>query len=230
MSFAMNPIREISQATYARRCLSQMDKCHRAFRRRKRSIPRLGLTKGDSQTPSLSRRAPFHIFGPSNRSVRQLDCDDYPDLLTRISALTVQGSKIAKAKAVATQNMTRTRMFFCRISQSPTPPCFAFNIDCSIHFTVTKEFNNFIIHPTTNHDHQRIRFSRMEKAISSVRRFLQSDIPDSQYRQTFKRLIDPSKDLFGRVLRDSQETDKQCSQHARSFWPAWVACVAFSYT
>lgn len=38
--------------------------------------------------------------------------------------------------------------------------------------------------------------------------FYKSSIPDAQYRKTFDRLVDPSKDLYGLALRDPANESK----------------------
>ena len=38
--------------------------------------------------------------------------------------------------------------------------------------------------------------------------FYKSSIPDTQYRRTFDRIIDPSKDLYGLALRDAGDDNK----------------------
>jgi hypothetical protein len=38
--------------------------------------------------------------------------------------------------------------------------------------------------------------------------FYKSELPDAQYRRTFDRLVDPKTDLYGLVIRDSQESGK----------------------
>ena len=38
--------------------------------------------------------------------------------------------------------------------------------------------------------------------------FYKSELSDTQYRKTFNRLVDPSSDLYGLVLRDAQDHEK----------------------
>lgn len=38
--------------------------------------------------------------------------------------------------------------------------------------------------------------------------FYRSSLPDAQYLKTFTRILDPNKDLYGMVLRDSQNPRK----------------------
>jgi hypothetical protein len=51
-------------------------------------------------------------------------------------------------------------------------------------------------------------FSEWSRLFRAYIAFYKSDIPDTQYRQTFDRLVDPSTDLFGLVLRDPQDPEK----------------------
>jgi hypothetical protein len=51
-------------------------------------------------------------------------------------------------------------------------------------------------------------FSEWNRLFRAYVAFYKSELPDVQYRQTFDRLVDPSTDLFGLVLRDSREKEK----------------------
>lgn len=51
-------------------------------------------------------------------------------------------------------------------------------------------------------------FDEWERLFRMYIDFYRSSLPDAQYRKTFERILDPQKDLFGLVLRDSSDQKK----------------------
>lgn len=51
-------------------------------------------------------------------------------------------------------------------------------------------------------------YEEWEKLFRAYIKFYETSIPDDQYRKTFARLRDPQKDLYGLVLRQSNDERK----------------------
>jgi hypothetical protein len=51
-------------------------------------------------------------------------------------------------------------------------------------------------------------FDEWERLFRLYIDFYKATLPDTQYRNTFDRLLDPTKDLYGLVLRDSEDESK----------------------
>lgn len=51
-------------------------------------------------------------------------------------------------------------------------------------------------------------FDEWERLFKLYIEFYKSSLPDAQYPKTFARILDPQKDLYGLVLRDSQNPRK----------------------
>ena len=51
-------------------------------------------------------------------------------------------------------------------------------------------------------------YQEWERLFRAYIAFYKASIPDEQYRKTFDRLLDPSKDLYGLVMRDPEHEDK----------------------
>ncbi|KAF2149779.1 putative acetyltransferase [Myriangium duriaei CBS 260.36] len=55
---------------------------------------------------------------------------------------------------------------------------------------------------------QQSDYAEWERLFRAYVAFYKSSLPDEQYRKTFDRLLDPSKDLYGLVLRDPEDHSK----------------------
>lgn len=51
-------------------------------------------------------------------------------------------------------------------------------------------------------------FKEWERLFRLYIEFYKSSLPDAQYRKTFERILDPTKDLYGLVLRGSRDPKK----------------------
>jgi hypothetical protein len=51
-------------------------------------------------------------------------------------------------------------------------------------------------------------FDEWERLFKLYIEFYKSSLPEAQYRKTFERILDPQKDLYGLVLRDTDDPKK----------------------